>query len=221
MKVFEKVIGFVKKRTPTKTLDLTFPIEKYGITAENIFGALEFTQSAIDTVDGALLSLGKAPLSQMIELTTLSSFIGNLMRGALESGSEGRFIANGPHKYPDLISTSEKYPDIELKVALEKNSPKGHLVKPGMYIVVRYVLCSEDGGYTPGKENRGTVPYIWEIRAGILTEEDFNVSNTVGDSGKTATVNSDGMAKLDMVYLDIERCPYTRHPFLSHAYTRD
>ena len=97
-----------------------------------------------------------------------------------------------------------------IKVALENNKPKGHLVKPGPHLTLRYVLTNEDGVYIRGKEFRGTVPWIWEIKIGELSESHFNFSNTAGDSGKTAVINAAGMNALTTVFFDRTRCPLVR-----------
>ena len=39
--------------------------------------------------------------------------------------------------------------------------------------------------------------------------EHFNLSNTTGDSGKTAVVNKDGMEALKIVYLNLAIAPYS------------
>ena len=93
-------------------------------------------------------------------------------------------------------------------MALEKNKPKGHLPKEGYYLTCRYVLADEFGNYRQGRENRGTVVWIWEIRFGYLLESHFNSSNTEGDSGKTAVINSQGMNELKVVYFDKNRLPF-------------
>ena len=140
----------------------------------------------------------------------LSAIIGNLYRVGIVHSSDGRFLANTPHTFPDLRSQRADCKHVEIKVALETNNPKGHLPKPGPHLIVRYVLCDENGIYKRGKENRGDVPWIWEIRVGTLKRKHFNVSNTAGDSGKTAVVSRDGMEALQVVYSDLERCPYAR-----------
>ena len=89
----------------------------------------------------------------------------------------------------------------------EKNNPKGHLAKAGHYLVCRYVLGTSKGGYTISE--RGDVVWIWEVRFGYLAERHFNISNTAGDSGKTAVVNADGMTELKVVYFDKKFSPYT------------
>jgi DNA-binding XRE family transcriptional regulator len=37
-----------------------------------------------------------------------------------------------------------------------------------------------------------------------------NISNTAGDSGKTAVINAEGMRSLTVVYCDLDRSPYSR-----------
>src|SRR5262249_54639240 len=96
--------------------------------------------------------------------------------------------------------------NIEIKMALETNNPKGHLPKEGHYLTCRYVLGDADGNCEIG--TRGDVVWIWELRFGHLETEHFNISNTAGDSGKTAVVNRDGMDRLAIVYVDRVRCPY-------------
>jgi len=178
-----------------------------GLSVQDLSKALSYVYSVVDELDKTLLSKGEVRLAKLIELANLSAVIGNLFRGGVSRASEGRFVANAPHKYPDLVSTDPRFESIEIKVALEGNKPKGHLVKPGPHLTVRYILGTEEGKYLPGKDQRGDVVWIWEIRAGHLTTEHFNLSNTEGDSGKTAVVNKEGMAALKVVYLDLDRCP--------------
>jgi hypothetical protein len=145
--------------------------------------------------------------------------IGNVFAAALAHHSNGFYRRNGPHKYPDLLSSDvSKRPNIEIKMALEDHRPKGHLAKPGYYITCRYVLCSKDGVFTLGKENRGVTPYIWELRAGYLEAGHFSISNTAGDSGKTAVVNSEGMKALKVVYFDAERAPLSKKGRVFESY---
>jgi len=117
---------------------------------------------------------------------------------------------NGPHKFPDLLSKAPNTEDVEIKIALEDNSPKGHLAKEGYYLTCRYVLGDIDGTYTRGKENRGNVAWIWEIRFGWLDLEDFNLSNTPGDSGKTAVIKGAAHERLSLVYCDLDYFPYPK-----------
>ena len=76
----------------------------------------------------------------------------------------------------------------------------------------RYILIDRNGNKIEEKADRPKAfkPVIWEIRAGFLKEEHFNVSNTAGDSGKTAVVNAEGMVNLRVVYVDLAMVPGTQ-----------
>lgn len=185
-------------------------LEAVGLTRHIVASGVSFVHRIIDSLDQTLVSAGETRLAEMVELANLSAIIGNLLRTGIANASNGRFVANGPHKYPDLLSNEAGVGDLEIKVALESNKPKGHLVKPGPHLICRYVLGSLDGGYSKGKENRGDVPWIWEIRAGVFSEEHFSVSNTEGDSGKTAVINADGFNQLQLVYCSLDHFPAGR-----------
>jgi hypothetical protein len=174
----------------------------FGLDRSIIAHALSYVHQTVDDIDSKLIEGGGDRLGGLVELANLSAIIGNLFRNGVVRASEGRFAANGPHKYPDLLGAKRGCADIEIKVALEKNKPKGHLIKPGPHILVRYVMVDESGNYTPGV--RGQVPLIWEVRIGMLQNGHFNVSNTEGDSGKTAGINAAGMAACQMVYCDLD-----------------
>lgn len=185
---------------------------KYGMTAEIIGDAVNYVHQILDSIDAQLMSGADSRLSELVELANLSAIIGNLFRTGVCRSSGGIFLPNAPHTYPDIIANKSYVDarDVEIKVALENNKPKGHLVKPGPHITVRYVLAAEDGVYTRGKSTRGVVPWIWEVRIGELEANHFNFSNTEGDSGKTAVINAAGMAALSVVYFDRARCPRVR-----------
>jgi len=170
--------------------------------------AVESTYRTLDLIDERLINTGSPPLAQVVELANLSAIIGNLLRTALAQLSHGRYMSNEPHKFPDLISASESLEGLEIKIALEKNMPKGHLPKPGPHLICRYVLASRDGTYTRGI--RGNAAWIWEIRLGILLQEDFSLSNTEGDSGKTAVIKSSVLDKLPCIYYDQRFLPYAK-----------
>lgn len=193
-----------RKHTATYLRDC-IELSRLGMTAAMIGSAIDFVYDRMDVIDVNLLDGGGERLSQLVELANLSAIIGNLFRGGVVKASNGRFGPNGPHKYPDILGLQPGCQDVEIKVALEDNKPKGHLVKPGPHLTVRYVLGANDGSYARGK--RGVVAWIWEVRAGVLREEHFNCSNTAGDSGKTAVFNAAGMQALKVVYGDLDRCP--------------
>jgi hypothetical protein len=182
-------------------------LDQFGLSTAIIEKSINYVYEILDGIDAKLLDAGGERLSELVELANLSAIIGNLYRGGVVRASQGRFSANAPHTYPDLLGSAPGCKDIEIKVALEKNSPKGHLIKPGPHLTLRYVLADESGNYQRGKENRGNVAWIWEVRVGYLTDGHFNVSNTDGDSGKTAVINAAGLNALKVVYCDMDRCP--------------
>jgi hypothetical protein len=183
-----------------------------GLTTPMLVDAILYTYSILDAVDNTLLLRGAERMARMVELANLSSMIGNFLRYGIVKASGGVFVASGAHKYQDLrVNPESGVPaeNIEIKIALEKHKPKGHLSKSGYYLTCRYVLCDERGVYTPGRDARGKIVHIWELRFGFLNESDFNESNTVGDSGKTAVVNKEGMRKLAVIYCDLSVCPFS------------
>ena len=183
-------------------------LAQLGLDEAMLRGAIQYSNRVLDSLDDTLVSAGEPRMARLLELANLSAVIGNLFRGGLAKASHGRFEANGPHKYPDLVSKDRRFESLEIKVALEVNKPKGHLIKPGPHIIVRYVLGDEHGKCVPGKDNRGSVVWIWEVRAGVLNNQHFSVSNTPGDSGKTAVINKDGMDALKVAFVDVDRCPF-------------
>jgi hypothetical protein len=182
-------------------------LDAVGLSRPMIASAISFVHKILDSLDATLVGNGEVRMAQMVELANLSAIIGNLFRTGIARASNGRFVANGPHKYPDLLSTHDGVGHLEIKVALETNKPKGHLVKPGPHLTCRYVLGDGEGLFTRGRDSRGDVVWIWEVRAGILAEGDFSESNTPGDSGKTAVFNASGMAHLHPVYCSMDRFP--------------
>jgi len=196
----------IEREIDASKIRIVHPLTEFGFQASDISKAITYTHNTFDALDEALLARGQARMANMIELANLSAMIGNVFRSGIESSSGGRFEANGPHKYPDLIGKGQDCCDVEIKVALEKNNPKGHLVKPGPHLTVRYVLGTASGSFNT--EERGDVVWIWEVRVGRLQNEHFNFSNTKGDSGKTAVINAAGMKSLEPVYFDPKRCPY-------------
>lgn len=189
-----------------------------GLTLEMVKGGITYSYSILDGIDQALLEGNASPLAKMVELANLSSILGNLLGAGVERASKGAFKRNAPHKYPDLVAKSDNAKDVEIKVALEGNKPKGHLAKAGYYLTYRYILGNTNGTFSPGNNNRGEVIYVWEARFGYLDLHHFNISNTAGDSGKTAVLNTAGMKNLTVVYCDLEKCPYSRTSRLYKEY---
>lgn len=193
-------------RTPSGSYRSTPSLANTGLPNGALDQAVTFVYDTLDAIDEALLKRGSERLAEMVELANLSSMIGNLLRTGVAKASNGVYKANGPHKHPDLLHSKDSSLNIEIKVALEDNQPKGHLAKPGWHLTCHYVLCSPDGGFRCGADNRGCVPWIWLLRFGNLESSHFNISNTEGDSGKTAVVNAEGMRCLEPVFFDPNLC---------------
>lgn len=186
-------------------------LDDVGLSIPIIKQAIEYVYLILDAIDDKLIENNEPHLSKLIELANLSAVIGNLFRSGIAKASNGRFQANVPHAYPDLIAVDPTYEDLEIKIALENNSPKGHLVKPGLHIILRYVLGTSEGKFKRGKENRGPVVWIWEVRIGHLDKKHFSISNTKGDSGKTATINAEGIKSMKLIFCDLNKVPYSKN----------
>ena len=130
-------------------------LDNFGLSLDIVCKSITQVYKSLDGIDTQLLESGNTYLSRLVELANLSAIIGNLYRGAVVKASGGKFKANGPHKFPDLLGCGPDCVDIEIKVALEKNNPKGHLIKTGDHLIVRYVLADENGVYRRGIKNRG------------------------------------------------------------------
>ena len=180
-----------------------------GLNAASLSNSIQACYHTLDTIDSQLVSRGSPPIGRLVELANLSSMVGNLVGGALADCSEGLYKRNKPHHYPDLLPLKAQAKNLELKIALESNRPKGHLPKPGHYITFRYVLGDRLGKYVKGKETRGDTVWIWEVKVGTIRTEDFDLSNTEGDSGKTAVIKSSVFNNMKLVYFDSRYCPYS------------
>jgi len=177
-----------------------------GLSGAMLLAALEKTYATVDLIDAQLLRAKSPPLALTVELANLSSMLGNILGAAIADRSAGLYKYNGPHKFPDLLPQKPPACDLEIKVALETNRPKGHLPKPGMYLTVRYVLGDRQGRHTIG--TRGDTIWIWEMKTGKLKPGDFANSNTAGDSGKTSVVKTAAFHAMDVVFLDERFIPH-------------
>ncbi len=180
-------------------------LEEVGLSTSILATGLEYTYELLDTIDLALISRGESRLAATIELANLSAMIGNLLRSGISKASNGLFANNSPHTFPDLLHANNAKSNVEIKIALEDNNPKGHLAKEGYHLTCRYVLGQADGRYD--RAARGNVVWVWELRFGLLQTFHFNLSNTTGDSGKTAVINAAGLKALTPVYCCLPLCP--------------
>jgi len=184
--------------------------ELTGLDSPVLVKVIDNCYQILDTIDQQLIGFDSPPIEELVELANLSSMIGNLFAGGLADYSEGIYTRNRPHAYPDLLPTGEGAVNLELKMALETNKPKGHLPKAGNYITIRYVLGDGSGNYTRGKANRGNKVWIWEVKVGKVKVEDFSLSNTAGDSGKTAVIKTEVFNNMPLVYYVPKYLPYAK-----------
>lgn len=202
-----RVLGEKVLCNKSKFADLT------KMSSSSLADAVASVYHTLDMIDDQLTARGSLPLAKLVELANLSSMVGNLFGAAMADKSDGLYLRNKPHTSPDLLPQTGDVGPLELKMALEKNMPKGHLAKAGRYITCRYVLGSRTGAYERG--GRGDAVWIWEIRVGDLTDSDFGISNTDGDSGKTATIKAESLYNLPLVFFDSRFCP---HPIKNGKY---
>lgn len=182
-----------------------------GMSGPNLLGAISDCYQTLDLIDEQLTEKGVQPIAHLVELANLSSMVGNIIGSGLAKHSSGLYVRNKPHTYPDLLPIRDGAVNLELKVALETNKPKGHLPKAGTYITFRYVLGSKSGAYYKGKATRGNTVWIWEVKVGELKESDFSCSNTDGDSGKTAVIRTSVHNQMSLIYYVPSLSPYRRH----------
>lgn len=199
----KRKISLANFKNANRLYDLT------GLSVDTIRHGIFSCYRILDAIDEQLINHGVGTISQVVELANLSSMIGNILASGLSEASNGLYSRNRPHAFPDLIPLNKAYDDLELKVAFEKNKPKGHLPKSGTYITFRYVLCDARGNYTKGKENRGNKVFIWEVKVGKVRENDFDLSSTAGDSGKTAVIKTTVFNNMSLIYYVRDLLPYS------------
>jgi DNA-binding XRE family transcriptional regulator len=209
-------VGFPKNRNVIRAnLRNEAAFSKFtGLDSGCLVEAIESCYHTLDTIDEQLLSKKSPVIEELVELANLSSMLGNLLGAGLAESSNGLYKRNKPHHYPDLVPLKKPAIDLELKMALETNKPKGHLPKPGNFITFRYVLGNHDGSYTRGKDSRGKTVWVWEVKVGKILESDYSISNTAGDSGKTAVIKTEVFKNMPLVYFDPK---YSPHPVKAGA----
>lgn len=181
-----------------------------GLGPEWVASAIESCYSTLDIIDEKLIEDAAVPLARLVEGANLSSMMGNLLGAGLAVASGGIYVRNRPHAYPDLLPLHEHTLPAEVKLAFETNRPKGHLPKAGLHLTFRYVLGDRGGRFVTGKDNRGDTAWIWEAAIGVLDASDYDISNTEGDSGKTAVIKTESFKHMTRIYYQRDFYPYTR-----------
>lgn len=187
-----------------KNIDI---LKEIDVTPETILDGITHCYKTLDLIDEQLMNSNSPKLSEIVELANLSSIVGNFLGAGLANCSNGIYKRNKPHTYPDLIRTDGSDNGIEIKLSLDRNLPKGHHPKSGYYITCRYSLA-RDGKYSKGREFRGDTVYFWEVKCDYLTEDDFLLSNTKNDSGKTAIIKTPSLNNMRLIYFDPSMTPY-------------
>ena len=93
-----------------------------------------------------------------------------------------------------------------VKAALETARPIGGPGTSGIYLVFRFVLVDQKGGYTRGEASRGDMVAVWEARFGELFEADFIPPR----GGKGPTLRKDALDRMELVYYDPALLPYAK-----------
>lgn len=183
-------------------------IENIYITPECIKGSVMHCYNTLDIIDRNLTAARTQKISFLIEHANLSSIVGNLLGTGYVLNSHGLYSRNKPHTYPDLVSSNLNCPGIEIKTSIRKNPPKGHQPKPGYYLTYRYCLTNENGEICTKEGDIADTVTIWEIKFGYLEAQDFSCSNTLADSGKTASIKISSLNQMKLLYLDTAVMPY-------------
>ena len=100
-------------------------LQEAGLTGEMIASGITYVHNILDGLDSQLLSAGAFRLSQMFELANVSSMLGNLLGAGIANSSDGVFLRNGPHRYPDLLAESLRQATLKSRFPLKRTNPKG------------------------------------------------------------------------------------------------
>ena len=88
-------------------------VERVGLTTGIVGGAVDYVYRVLDSIDENLVEGGSDRFAAFVELATLSAVIGNLFRRGIERESDGGFVSNAPHAYPDLLGAKPGCADLD------------------------------------------------------------------------------------------------------------
>lgn len=89
-------------------------LAELGLSMGVIQQAIEHVYQVLDAIDQTLIQNNQPRLSRLVELANLSAIIGNLFRAGFVNASNGAYVANAPHSYPDLVASAGHNNGIEI-----------------------------------------------------------------------------------------------------------
>lgn len=140
------------------------------------------------------------PFHEVSEKGVTSAIIGDIARDVIVSRNPSTMKKNRPNVYPDIISTTDQFPSIEIKTMSNKSTPWCHSSKDGHVLCIRY--NTDVPNYTR----------IWEVRYGKIEHSDFKHSK----SG-TCRLKTEKYGRLQILFFDKTFCPYKdKSRYLKH-----
>ncbi len=175
------------------------------LTPDMIVRAIDLAYRRLDLIDEQMRESGSPPLARLVELSQLSTLVANLLTASLARASNGHYVQQGSEHAPSLLPLRQGLPELEVAAALETDRPASDASTEGIFLTFRFVLANRDGTFTRGKNARGEMVAIWEVRFGELEHDDFHV---VGAAH--ARVRKDALEEMELVYYDPELLPYAK-----------
>ena len=168
--------------------------------------AIDAAYRRLDVIDEQMRDSGSPVLLELVGLDHLTSLLSGALASGVAKASNGLYVQNGPRQHPDLLPLQHGLPEMIVKTALETARPIGGPGTSGIYLVFRFVLVDQKGGYTRGEASRGDMVAVWEARFGELFEADFIPPR----GGKGPTLRKDALDRMELVYYDPALLPYAK-----------
>ncbi len=178
-----------------------------GLTTAMVAQAIEIAYQKLDLIDEQMRESGSPPLARLVELSELSALISNLLSAGIAQASDGLYMQKASDQSPSLLPLRQGLPELEVAAALETDRPASGASTAGVYyLTFRYVLAGQDGTFTRGKESRGDMIVVWEVRFGEVAPEDFLRATRNGG----APLKKEALDGMELVYYDPELLPYAK-----------
>jgi transcriptional regulator with XRE-family HTH domain len=168
--------------------------------------AIDAAYRRLDVIDEQMRESGSPTLVELVGVDHLNGVLAGVLASGVAKASHGLYVQNGPQQHPDLLPLQHGLPEMVVKTALETDRPVGGSKTAGIYLVFRFVLVDQKGGYTRGAASRGDMVAVWEARFGELAEADFIPSR----GGKGPTLRKDALDRMELVYYDPSLLPYAK-----------